>query len=155
MAELVEIDENLIRNELHYIDRGDQLKRRKEIYESLYPETKHNANFKGNQYISSDAESALEQKETFAEDTAKKTGQSARKVYEEIQISNNIIDNIKDDIKKLDLPKVETLRISRLEPQEQTQVIEKLKNKESKKVGQAINQIKQENKIFILYSNMQ
>ena len=41
MAELAEIDENLIRRGLDYIDEGKQLARRKEIYEALHPDAKH------------------------------------------------------------------------------------------------------------------
>ncbi|MBI5545842.1 MAG: ParB N-terminal domain-containing protein [Deltaproteobacteria bacterium] len=39
--ELAELDENLIRNELTALERGEQLARREEIYETLHPETRH------------------------------------------------------------------------------------------------------------------
>ena len=42
-AELAEIDENLVRNGLHYPERGDLLVRRQEIYEARHPETKNAA----------------------------------------------------------------------------------------------------------------
>lgn len=39
-AELAEIDENVVRTALSTIEYGELLERRKEIYESLHPETK-------------------------------------------------------------------------------------------------------------------
>ena len=39
-AELAEIDENVVRTALSTMEYGELLERRKEIYESLYPETK-------------------------------------------------------------------------------------------------------------------
>ena len=43
LAELAEIDENLMRNDLHWTDADKQMARRKVIYLELYPETKKNA----------------------------------------------------------------------------------------------------------------
>lgn len=39
-AELAEIDENIVRNDFTAIEYGEMLLRRKEIYETLHPETK-------------------------------------------------------------------------------------------------------------------
>ena len=83
-AELAEIDENLIRNELHYIIADNNMKRRKEIYEELYPETKstHNGgSFKGNQH----KEVSEIISPTFTKDTANKLGVSQRTVETSVQ----------------------------------------------------------------------
>ena len=40
-AELAEIDENIVRCDLGTVEKGNQILRRKEIHESLHPESKH------------------------------------------------------------------------------------------------------------------
>ena len=65
-AELAQIDENLIRNELTVLERAEQLKRRKEIYEAKYPESKRPQG--GRKPKNVDIVSA------FSEDTASKIG---------------------------------------------------------------------------------
>ena len=123
-AELAEIDENLIREELHYIDRGIQLTRRKQIYEELYPETKVGGDRKSEniktQIIRSD-------KPTFTEDTSTKTGQSRRTIEVELQIARDIIPEVAEVIRESDITKTEAIKISRLGPEQQKAVVEEIR----------------------------
>lgn len=50
-AELAEIDENFIRNDLSPVEYGEMLLRRKEIYETLHPETKRGGDRKSEEII--------------------------------------------------------------------------------------------------------
>lgn len=64
--------EDRVRHNLDHIDEGEQLLRRKEIYEALHPETKKGAI---NQYTKVLSETVSDSKsKTFAEDTAEKMG---------------------------------------------------------------------------------
>ena len=154
-VELAEIDENLIRSDLHFLELGEVLQRRKDIYEELYPETKHNAKFKGNQYsedrseepgsveqkigleelgsveqkIRSEEPDSFEQK-TFSEDTAAKTGYTARKINQDIQIARDLTDEAKEAVIKYDAKKKEALSVSRLKPEEQNQIAKRVSNGE-------------------------
>jgi N6-adenosine-specific RNA methylase IME4 len=139
-AELAEIDENIVRNELHFIIRGEQFERRKMIYEELHPETKREATLK--QYRS--AESAKRQIQSFAADTATKTGVSSRVIHEEIQIAKNLTPEVKEVVRKSDLVKTEALKLARMEPEKQKAVVDKLAAGEAKSVVDAQRLLKKE-----------
>ena len=119
-AELIEIDENLIRNELTALENGDCLRRRKEIYEIKFPETKQGiAGGKARQNSASE-------KNSFAKDTALKTGLSPRTIQQGVQIGN-IIPEVKEKILNLPIAdkKIELLQLSRLEPAKQAEAVDK------------------------------
>lgn len=60
------------RNELNALERGEQLARRKDIYEALYPETKRGGDY-GNQFTG--GKGRLNDTVSFSQDTAAQTGQ--------------------------------------------------------------------------------
>lgn len=136
-AELIEIDENLVREELHYIDRGRQLLRRKEIYEELYPETKATT---GKELVrkrwDTSAESAPVQP-SFAQDISAKTGRSERVIQEEVQIARDLSPDVQEVIKQADLPKRDAIRLARYETQEQSALAEKIATGKAKSVVDA------------------
>jgi ParB/RepB/Spo0J family partition protein len=74
-ALLAEIDENLVRADLSAAERALHIGRRKEIYERTHPETAHGAVGRGGK-----SRKLCDTKDRFTKDTAKKTGQSERKV---------------------------------------------------------------------------
>ena len=96
-AELVEIDENLIRNELTVLERGEQLRRRKEIYEAKHPETR--GGVAGGHAKHGSATEII----SFADDAASKIHTTPRTVRQEIQIAEKITPAAKEVIRGTEL----------------------------------------------------
>lgn len=121
-ADLAEIDENLIREELSVLERGECLKKRKEIYENLFPDTK-----KGGDRKSKNA-SKRNNFVSFSENTAQQIGSSRRTIEHEVQIANNISPDIKKMIRNTELAnnKVELLKLARLDDKLQHSVVKEL-----------------------------
>lgn len=142
LAELAEIDENLIRNELHWLDADKQLARRKAIYEELYPETKQGNTKERNEKVKRHNVVSLK---TFTEDVAEKVGVNARTIQRSVKRSNDIVEDIKPKLKELDVSKTEGTLIAKQEPTIQKKIVE---IKEAKKisVSDAIKEIKKEEK---------
>jgi N6-adenosine-specific RNA methylase IME4 len=84
-AELAEIDENLVRNELTALERGDQMLRRKEIYLALHPETKPVTERGGPGRGHKTTADSAPVSASFVTDAASKSGASARSVEVEVQ----------------------------------------------------------------------
>lgn len=137
-AELAEIDENLIRNELTALERGEHLARRKEIYEALHPETKKGGDRKSDESKRNDF--ALK---SFADETANATGSTARTVQQEVQIASKLAPDVKESIRSTPLAnsKVELLELSRMEPERQRAVVERISSGSAKNVHAAKNEI--------------
>ena len=149
-SELAEIDENLIRAELHYMDRAEFLKRRQEIYETLYPESSKSEKVKKNlKQFSTEKEMISfsdrdnDDKElqdnddinTFTEDTAKKTNLTARTIRQDLQLAKTLDDETKAVIKSKNISKQDALKLSRLDKDNQKKIIKKIESGEAKKVS--------------------
>lgn len=118
-AELAEIDENFVRKNLSVVDFGNLLLRRKEIYETLHPETKHGGDRKSEKIKS--AKCTLDFAKSFVEDTAEKLGVNPSTVRRELQTAKNLTPEAKGIIRSADtnITKKDALKLSRLEPEQQ------------------------------------
>lgn len=90
-AELLEIDENLIRRELSELDRAVFLARRKEVYEALYPHTRHGGDRRSDQ-VNENA-NLIGIGASFAEVTAQKLGlhpNSVRRLVARTRIAEDV-----------------------------------------------------------------
>lgn len=124
-AELVEIDENVVRTALSTIEYGELLERRKEIYESLHPETKAGAaqaagmNRATGRHVS---DKMSPTSKSFAQDTAAKLGISARTVERTMQTMKGLTQETREvfhSFPKYKLSQSDAARLSRLEPAKQ------------------------------------
>ena len=117
-AELAEIDENIVRTRLNRQELCEQLLRRKEIYETLHPETRHGMR---NGQTAKNANLATLETKSFAEDTAEKTGMSKRAVSRLLQIANNLTGDARRIVEAHNMTQDTALKLSQLQHDEQVE----------------------------------
>ena len=122
--ELAEIDENFVRKDLSDGEFRDLLLRRKEIYESLHPETKHGGDRKSEKIKC--AKCTLDSAPSFIEDTAEKLNVHPATVRREIQTAKNLTPEAKNIIRDTKISKTNALKLSRLEPEQQKEAATQL-----------------------------
>lgn len=102
--QLATIDENLVRSDLTALERAESLKRRKEIYEQMYPqatekEKKQAGRRKGGKARHGQLDETVSPSTpAFTEDTAAKTGLTSRTIQQDIQIAENLDPEVKQVI---------------------------------------------------------
>lgn len=135
-AELAEIDENFVRNDLSTLEYSEMLLRRKEIYEMLHPETKHGGDRKSEEIKTTKCR--FDSTKSFVQDTAEKLGVVPRTVERQIQTAKNLTPETKEIIKDTDtkITKRTALKLSRLEPKQQKEAATLLATKEIKSVDE-------------------
>ncbi len=126
---LAEIDENFVRKDLSDDEFRELLLRRKEIYESLHPETKAGiAQAVGmNRAVGNNvADKMSTTSKSFVDDTADKLGVDPRTVRRELQTAKNLTPEAKEIIKGAKVTKSDALKLSRLTPDQQTEAASQL-----------------------------
>jgi|GEM_PF-2956899 len=85
-AQLIEINENLIRKELSVLQQAEHLKRSKEIYEAQHPESIRTGRRRKNAGTVP----------TFSEDAARKTGKDESTIRRYVRIASRLTDEVRD-----------------------------------------------------------
>ena len=127
--ELVEIDENLIRNNLTTLETAQQLQKRKVIYEEIYPDSKAES-IKRNNFAS------VYSIKSFTKDMSEKTEKSQRWVQAHLQIAEHLTSESVEKIKGTAIENnfIILQNIAKKESQEQLKAIESyLTSKEATK----------------------
>ena len=128
-AELEEIEENVIRNELTELEKAEQLKRQKELYELLKQASGANDNVdeKSKKRNSCVSDKDSTSKGSITKEISEKTGKSVRSVQQGMQIAEKITPEAKAKIKgtPLENQKRNLIRIAQTTPEKQLDVVEK------------------------------
>lgn len=129
MAQLAEIDENIVRKGFPDDEYDEMLLRRKEIYETLHPETKHGGDRKSEKIKVQNLQ--LDPAKSFIQDTADKTGMAPRTVAARLQTAKNLIPEAKAIIRNSDtkVTRTNALKLSRLPPEQQEDAARQLASK--------------------------
>ena len=119
LAELAEVDENVVRRGLSAVEYSDLLLRRKEIYEALHPDAKNGGDRKSEDFRTKNFRS--DSAKSFVQDIAEKLGVTPRTVELQVQMAKNLTPEAKAIIKKANtkITKTDAKKLSRLEPEQQ------------------------------------
>lgn len=149
-AKLAEIDENIVRSDLSALEYGEILLRRKEIYETLHPETRHGGDRKSDEIKTT--KSRFENVKSFVQDTADKLGVVPRTVERQIQTAKNLVPEAKEIIRDTDtkLSKKAAMKLSRLEPEQQKEAATLLAAKKIRSVDEYMARTETENPLYSL-----
>lgn len=146
--ELAEIDENIVRVDLTEEQFNEQLFRRKEIYEMLYPTSTKAA--KAKQNLSKTKKSTAQGDESkrispavpsFVADTSAKTGESERTIREKLHFAtaiNNMTPEVKKAAKVCGLKYSDKKKIAILTPKKQIAVLKQIKTGKASNVAEAL-----------------
>ena len=136
LAELAEVDENVVRKGLSAVEYSDLLLRRKEIYEALHPETKNGGDRKSEKIRIAKCNS--DSAKPFIQDTAEKLGVHPATVARQIQTAKNLTSEAKDIIRDngTKITKKDALKLSRLEPERQKEAASQLAAGEIKSMAE-------------------
>ena len=139
LAELAEVDENVVRKGLSAVEYSDLLLRRKEIYEALHPETRatqEGGPFRGNQHQEVN-DKMTQTTKSFVQDTAEKLGVGKRTVERQVQTAKNLTAEAKDILRKAGtkITKKDALKLSQLEPERQKEAASQLASGEIKSMA--------------------
>ncbi len=145
-TQLAEIDENLVRNELSALERGEQLAKRKDLYEAKYPQTKKGQAQALGMHRAQKHNVNAESAPTFAKDVSLKTKQAERTIQEDVQIAKRISEPVRNIIRDTPIAdnKTELLMLSRLDVSAQNHIAEKVESGKAETVTEAMHQIAKE-----------
>jgi len=132
-AELAEIDENIQRKQLTKAEECKALARRKQIYESLHPETKRGGDKTAKSKKQND-------KMSFSSDTAAKTGKSKRSVERDAALGLALSDDVLEKIAATPVAnnKSELKKLAKLDADMQQTVANMLAEGECSSVTEAL-----------------
>jgi len=138
--ELWTIDENLVRAELGAADEAKALARRKQIYEALHPETKAQvAGGKGRHRSAAEKNSAAE---SFAKNTAKRTGKTERHVRQVARRGLEIAPDVLDAVNGTSMDKPGELDvIAKLSHADQRLAVEMVNAGEAANLREAVDKV--------------
>lgn len=139
-SEIAMIDENILRVNLTEAQYGKALKRRKELYEALHPETKRGTAGAAVSNKTRHGKDATSDKMSFAADTATKTGTSRRTVERSVALAEKLDDQAVDTLGEHPAAnsKTELQKLAELPPSEQRTVASKLASGEAESVSHAV-----------------
>ncbi len=140
-AKLAEIDENLVRNEGTALDRTLWLKEKQDVYERLYPETRHGYG-PGRGHVGEKRRNGFV---SFAVDTAAKAGVTPRTIQTEVRVGR-ALEPFADELKgtKVEDSKKDLLELAKAEPKARKKAVQLICHGKAKNSSEALRLVARE-----------